>query len=136
MFRLKFKDVRIESFGLNLAPNEVTSAQLEDRLAELYQRLGIPFGTLEKLTGVQTRRLWHDGFLPSQAATPAAKQALERVSFDSNLIGALMSCSITRDYFEPATACMIHNALQLPETAMVTDVGNACLGFMLSLIHI
>lgn len=130
MASFKFKNVCIESFAYNLPDKEVTSLEVEKELEPLYKRLGIPFGTLEKLTGVQARRFWENSVMPSQVATVAALKALEQVSFPRQEIRALLSCSITRDYFEPATACLIHNALGIQEDSFVADVSNACLGFM------
>ncbi len=129
MLAFRFKNVCLESFALELPPEEVSSAALEDRIAAVYQKLGIPFGTLEKLSGVKTRYLWPKEVLPSQPATSVAKKALERSGFEASQIGALFSCSVTRDYFEPATAALIHGRLGLPEQSISMDISNACLGF-------
>ncbi len=130
MLAFRFKDVRIESFAYNLPEREVTSLEIEKELEPLYKRLQIPFGTLEKLTGVQARRFWEDTVLPSQVATVAALKALEQVSFSKHEITAVLNCSITRDYFEPATACLVHHALGIHEDSLAMDISNACLGFM------
>jgi 3-oxoacyl-[acyl-carrier-protein] synthase III len=129
-----FKSVRIESFAVNLPPIKVTSAELEARIAKLYQGMGIPKGTLEKLTGVKARHFWQEDVSPSQVATVAAHRALEQIGFDRSLIQAVFSCSITRDYFEPATACLVHHELGLPDTGLVFDISNACIGFMNGLV--
>ncbi|RMG40865.1 MAG: 3-oxoacyl-ACP synthase III [Candidatus Dadabacteria bacterium] len=129
MFGVRFKDVCIEAYALNLPPNRVTSAELEDRLAELYKRLNIPFGTLEKLSGIKSRYLWKSDVMPSEVATEAAQQALSQVDFPVEEIGALFSCSVTRDYFEPATASIIHRRLGIREDSLSMDISNACLGF-------
>ena len=115
--------------AVNTPPIKVTSSEIEDRLAPVYERLKIPFGTLEKLSGIKSRNFWDSSVMPSEAATTAATYAIEKAGFDRNKIGALFSCSVTRDFFEPATACLIHNNLGLPETCMVMDISNACLGF-------
>ncbi|MCB0317480.1 MAG: 3-oxoacyl-ACP synthase III [Bdellovibrionales bacterium] len=129
MTAFRFDNVCIESFALNLPDLEVSSAELEDRIAPLYERLKIPFGTLEKLSGVSTRRLWDPMLNPSQAATEAANMALEKVGFDKDNIRALFNCSVTRDYFEPATAAIIHSNLGMPESSLSMDITNACIGF-------
>jgi 3-oxoacyl-[acyl-carrier-protein] synthase-3 len=129
MVAFRFRNVCIESFALNLPETEVTSAALEDRLAPLYERLKIPFGTLEKLSGIKARRFWSPETLPSEVATVAAEQALAGAGFDRSKIGAVVNCSVTRDYFEPATGCLVHGNLGLPETVMSFDITNACLGF-------
>jgi len=134
MAGFKFNHVCIESFGVNIPPNEVSSAEIEDKLSPLYNKLEIPFGTLEKVSGIKTRRFWERSLRPSQAGTVAAKIALEQSGLDPKILQALFSCSVSRDYFEPATASLIHGALGLNENAMVFDISNACIGFSNGLI--
>lgn len=129
MVPFRFKHVCLESCAVHLPTDEVTSAQLEDRLAPVYERLQIPFGTLERLSGISTRYMWDDQTTPSSIATQAAKNAIEKIGFDQKELRALFSCSVTRDYFEPATACLVHSNLGLTEDAIVMDISNACLGF-------
>lgn len=129
MFGFKFENVSIESFGLHFPDREVASVELEDRLSPLYRRLGIPFGTLERLSGVKTRYLWEVGVAPSAMATEAARVALKNSTCAPSDLGAIINCSVTRDFFEPATACLVHRNLELSESCMAMDVTNACIGF-------
>ena len=129
MVAYKFNHVCLESWGLNLPPHQVSSAELEDKLAPLYKRLEIPFGTLEKLTAIKTRHFWDKSVMPSQAATVAARNAVDGIGFAREHIQALFSCSVTRDYFEPAVAALVHGALGLDERAVTMDITNACIGF-------
>ena len=129
MTSFRFQNVCIEAYAVNLPTAVVTSAELEDRLAPLYERLAISFGTLEKLSGVGSRYLWDDTVRPSEVATRAAEKALERISFDRSEIGVVFNCSVTRDFFEPATATIVHNNLGLPEQCFALDITNACVGF-------
>ena len=130
MFSFRFKNVCLEAFSLVLPETRVTSAEIEDRLAPLYQKLGIPFGTLEKLSGIRSRYFWDESVTPSQAATTVAEEALEGLPFEREQIGAVLNCSVTRDYFEPATATLVHGNLGLSENTFAMDVTNACIGFM------
>ncbi|MCB9030596.1 MAG: 3-oxoacyl-ACP synthase III [Deltaproteobacteria bacterium] len=130
MYSFQFQNVYIESMAVNMPPNKVTTAELMDKIKPVLRRLFIPMGTFEKLTGVQSRYFWEEGVTPSQVATVAAHKALEDASFGKEELGALFNCSITRDYFEPATATIVHNELGLSEQAMTFDISNACLGFM------
>ena len=129
MFRTRFKDVCIESYALHMPTTTVSSAEIEDRIAPLYERLNVPFGTLEKLSGVSTRGCFTHEETPSVIATEAARKALEGSGVDISKMGALFSCSVTRDYFEPATALLVHRNLEMPETSMAMDITNACVGF-------
>ncbi|MCB0330261.1 MAG: 3-oxoacyl-ACP synthase III [Bdellovibrionales bacterium] len=126
---MRFKSVALDSYTLQLPEYEASSAEIEDRLAPLYERLKIPFGTLEKLSGVKTRRMWNVGVLPSEVALPAAQEALEKSTVPRERIGVIINCSVTRDYFEPGTSTIIHRQLELPETVQAFDITNACIGF-------
>jgi 3-oxoacyl-[acyl-carrier-protein] synthase III len=130
MVAFRFKNVCLESYAITVPPHEVTSAEVEDRLASVYKTLGIPFGTLERLTGIGSRRLWDAQERPSGLGTDVARQAIERSGISDSDIRALFSCSVTRDFFEPATGCIIHNQLGLSEDGIALDISNACLGFM------
>ncbi|MBI1851080.1 MAG: hypothetical protein HYR85_12120 [Planctomycetes bacterium] len=130
----RFESVRVESLAIHMPDRRVTSLEIKRKILPIYERLGIPLGTLERVTGVESRCFWRDGIAPSEAATFAARAALDRVAFDAACIQALFSCSITRDFFEPATACIVHHALGLPESAFVLDVTNGSLGFLDGLV--
>jgi len=125
----KFNNVCLESFAINLPTQEVTSAEIEDRLVSIYERLEVPFGTLEKLSGVKSRFLWSASESPSRVGTFAAREALEIAGLATSQIGAIFNCSVSRDFFEPATAVLIHRNLGFSESVMALDVTNACIGF-------
>ena len=129
MIGFKFDHVCLESYALEMPPLEVSSAEIEDRLSALYQRIGIPFGTLEKLSGIKTRRFWDKSFRPSQGSTLAAKKALAASGFSIKDMGALFNCSVTRDFFEPATATIVARNLEMDESSFTMDITNACIGF-------
>ena len=129
MSLFRFNHVVIESYATNIPSVSLSSSEIEDRLAPLYERLKIPFGTLERLSGIGARYIWDKEVLPSQPATVAAKRALEQSGLPIDSIGAVFNCSVTRDYFEPATATIIHGNLGLKETSFALDITNACIGF-------
>ncbi len=130
MVAFRYKNVCLESYAITIPPQTLTSAEIEDRLLDVYQKLGIPMGTLERLTGIGSRNLWDISERPSLLGTTVAREAIERSGIAPSDIRAVLSCSVTRDYFEPATGCLIHRNLELPEDAIALDVSNACLGFM------
>ena len=127
---MRYTSVCLNSFGFELPPRVVSSVALEDALAPLYQKLGMPPGRLEMISGVKERRFWEDGTTPSMVSIRTAGQAIERSGIDKNKIGALVHTSVCRDFLEPATASVVAGALDLPQAAMVFDISNACLGFM------
>jgi 3-oxoacyl-[acyl-carrier-protein] synthase III len=126
----RFIDVVITGLAHLDAPVVVTSAEIEDQLAPAMARMGVRPGLLAGLVGVQERRFWEPGELPSASAARAGELALERSGLDRAEIGALVNTSVSRDYVEPSTASIVHGRLGLPAAAVNFDIGNACLGFL------
>jgi 3-oxoacyl-[acyl-carrier-protein] synthase-3 len=87
-------------------------------------------GTLQALTGIDARHFWGEGTQPSDAATAAAERALDAAGVDRARIGVLINTSVSRDYVEPSTACLVHGNLGLPAECLNFDLSNACLGFL------
>ena len=125
-----FQNVCLEAFGYALPPHAVTSEQLERRLAPLYERLKLPFGRLELMSGIKERRFWDPQTTPSQASTLAGREALKNSSVNPGDIECLLHTSVCRDFMEPASATLVHKALELSSDAAVFDISNACLGFL------
>ena len=125
-----FENVCIEGLGYHLPENRITSSELETRLAPLYERLKLPLGRLQLMSGIEERRFWDEGVFPSEVATIAGKKAIESSDIEAKDIGCLISASVCRDFLEPSTASIVHNRLKLPEESFVFDVSNACLGVL------
>lgn len=127
---MRFKHACLESLAVSL-PHEVwTSESIEERLRPLYERLRLPFGRLELMTGIRERRMWPDGTKPSEASAAAGRAALGASSVPRESIGLFMHAAVSRDMLEPASASFAHHRIGLPATAQVFDVSNACLGFL------
>ncbi len=133
---MRYENVCIESFGYTLPEEIVTSDEIERRLAPLYQRLKLPEGRLELMTGIAQRRFWAPGTLPSDKSVESAGKAIAAVGIDRDYVGALIHASVCRDHLEPATACRVHHLLQLPPHCMIYDVSNACLGMLNGMVQI
>ena len=126
----RFGDVVISGLAHVDAPHIVTSAEIEEQLAPTMERMGIRPGLIAGLAGVQERRFWDVGEMPSTVAADAGEQALAASGLDRSVIGALVNTSVSRDYVEPSTASIVHGRLGLPTAAVNMDIGNACLGFL------
>jgi 3-oxoacyl-[acyl-carrier-protein] synthase III len=124
---LRFSNVYINAVGHVLPERVVTSAELEDRLAPAYARLGFHPGRIELMSGIRERRHFEPGTRPSTVATAAAEIAL--AGFDREKLGLLVFTSVCRDFMEPATASVVHANLKLPHSCQCFDLSNACLGF-------
>jgi len=133
---MHFRRVCLESFGYTLPEEVVTTAELEQRLAPLYERLRLPEGRLELMTGIRERRFFPPGTLPSGPSVESARRAIEASGIDRRYFGALIHGSVCRDFLEPATACGVHHALDLPNEAIIYDVSNACLGLLNGMVQI
>lgn len=131
---MKFNSVNIESFAYHLPDTILTSDEIEDRLAPLYQRLKLPSGRLELMTGISQRRIWPAGTKPSELSWLAAEKALKKTNIDRKNIGVLIHSSVCRDFLEPATASVVHNRLNLSPDCMIFDLSNACLGVLNSFV--
>ena len=69
---MKYQRVCIESLGYTLPPEVVTTDELERRLAPVYERLRLPEGRLELMTGIRERRFFEPGMPPSRASVSRA----------------------------------------------------------------
>lgn len=127
---MRYEHVCIEAVAHTLPPHVVTSDEIEDRLAAVYQRLALPAGRLELMTGIKERRFFDPGTLPGTISVQTARAALDKSGIDRQHIGALIHGSVCRDQMEPATAAGVHDGVQLPSEALVMDVSNACLGLL------
>src|SRR3984957_16873123 len=131
---MRFKNVCLESIAVTLPPEVWTSAQIEERLRPLYERLRLPFGRLELMTGIRERRMWPDGTRPSDASAAAGRAVLGVSSLKREDIGLFIHAAVSRDMLEPASASFAHRKIGLPASAQVFDLSNACLGFLNSFV--
>ena len=112
------------------ATDVVTSADLDERLAETYQRVRLRPGQLERLVGVKERRWWPDGMTFVDGAAMAGAKAISESGIDPADIGVMVNTSVSRRHLEPSTATAVHHALGLPSSCQNFDITNACLGFV------
>jgi acyl-CoA:acyl-CoA alkyltransferase len=133
---MHFRRVRLESFGYTLPDEIVTTTELEQRLAPLYERLRLPEGRLELMTGIRERRFFPAGTRPSTVSIESGRRAMEASGIDRRHFGALIHGSVCRDFLEPATACRVHHGLDLPNDAMIYDISNACLGVLNGIVQV
>ena len=133
---MNYQRVCLESFGYTLPEEVVSSTDLEARLAPAYERLSLPEGRLELMTGIQQRRFYPPGTAPGIVSIASGKRALEAADIAPEQIGALIHGSVCRDHLEPATACSVHHALGLPSDCMIFDVSNACLGILSGVVQV
>ena len=127
---MRYEHVCVEAVVHNPPPEVVTSEQIEDHLAPVYERLRLPAGRLELMTGIEERRFYPVGTLPGSISQQTLKMAVEQSGVAADEFGALLHGSVCRDRMEPATATGVHAASGLPDQCVVMDVSNACLGLL------
>ena len=120
--------------GHVLPPHVIRSSDLEEALRPTLDRLGLPPGQLEKLSGVKERRWWDPGTQPSTVAAMAGEKALENAGISREQVQCLINTSVCRDYLEPATASMVAGKMNLPRHVFSFDIANACIGFLNGLL--
>lgn len=133
---MRYSQVSLHSFGYELPPRVVSSSELETWLAPVYERLKLPAGRLELMSGIESRRFWDAGTKPSDGAALAGRKALAASGVEPEAIGALIFTSVSRDLLEPATASFVHQQLGLSPHCLIFDLSNACLGFLNGMIMV
>lgn len=127
---MRFAHTCIESLAVALPDGVLTTTGIEEHLRPLYERLKLPFGRLELMTGIRERRVWPSGTRPSDASAAAGKAALAKSGLQAGQVELFIHSAVCRDMLEPATASFAHRKIGLPATAQIFDVSNACLGFL------
>lgn len=127
---MKFENVCIESLAVALPEEVWSSAAIEERLRPLYERLKLPAGRLELMSGIRERRMWPAGTRPSDASAQAGRAVLAKSALGAGRVELFVHAAVSRDMLEPATASFAHRKIGLPATAQIFDLSNACLGFL------
>jgi 3-oxoacyl-[acyl-carrier-protein] synthase-3 len=131
---MKFKNIVIDSFAYFLSDEIITSSMIENRLSPLYQKLKLPEGRLELMTGITSRRSWPVGTKPSDLSTKAAEKLFLKSKIKKENVDLLIHASVCRDFLEPASASVVHANLGLSKHTMIFDLSNACLGVINAIV--
>ena len=118
---------------MHAPPEIVTSDELEVQLAPLYDRLKLPYGRLELMTGILERGLWEPGQLPGDQSVVTVDKLLRTAKIDRSKIGAFIHASVcaTKSPRPPATYTEGYFALNGHLRR-----SNACLGLLTGAILI
>ena len=133
---MQYRRVCLESIGYIVPDEVVTSKEIEARLTPAYERLRLPEGRLELMTGIKERRFFPPDTQPGSISIRSGENAIRASGLACEQIGALLHGSVCRDYLEPATACRVHHELSLPNNCLIGDVSNACLGLLNGVVQI
>src|SRR5687768_3156134 len=108
---MKFEKVCIEALAVALPEEIWTSSHIEERLRPLYDRLKLPTGRLELMSGIKERRVWPEGTRPSDASALAGRAVLAKSGFNKSDIELFVHAAVSRDMLEPATASFAHRKI-------------------------
>ncbi|GGZ08010.1 ketoacyl-ACP synthase III [Streptomyces nitrosporeus] len=118
--------------GIRAAASSLPEAALaSERLQEQITAasgLRLPARTLERATGITSRRVAAEDEYASTLAVRAARTALARAALTPHDVDLLIFASATRDVVEPATAHIVQAGLG--SRAHALDVTNACNSFV------
>ncbi|MFO7753503.1 MAG: 3-oxoacyl-ACP synthase III [Desulfobacteraceae bacterium] len=133
---MKYSKVFIDSFGYELAPDVVTTEEIENRLQPFFDAVGFRKGQIESLTGIKERRYWEHDHTLAEGAVKAGRKAIDASGVSPEEIEALVFCGVCRDGFEPATSCAVADGLNISRNSQVYDVSNACLGVVTGIVQV
>lgn len=125
-----FENSCIEGIAYALPGETFSSDLIEETLRPVYERLRLPTGRLELMTGIRERRIWPKGTKPSEAASLAAQNLLRDCPVPLSEIDLICHAGVSRNRLEPATAAYVHRDLSLAPHTQILDLSNACLGFL------
>jgi 3-oxoacyl-[acyl-carrier-protein] synthase-3 len=100
--------------------------------------IGRHFGEadVEKITktvGLQQVHRVAPGQTAGDLATHAAQRLMDLLGWNPDSVDGVIMVTQTPDYFCPATACVAHARLGLPDTAVAFDVNQGCSGYVYGL---
>lgn len=88
-------------------------------------------------TGIKKKHVVpNSSMLASDLCVAACEKLLEALDWDKSSIDLLGFVSLSHDYLEPPTACILQGKLGFPETCMTIDMNQGCSGWINGLASI
>lgn len=88
---------------------------------------------IKKTIGLHERHVVEEGTTAGDLCAAAAERLLEVSSLERETVDAVIMVTQTPDYFQPATACVLHGKLGLKEDCAAFDVNLGCSGYVYGL---
>ncbi|MEX2381671.1 MAG: ketoacyl-ACP synthase III [Opitutales bacterium] len=124
-----FKKNRIQGL-VTVVPRETKS--IDDEV-HLYGGQREQIERIKKTIGLHERHVVAEGVTAGDLCEAAARRLLERCSVDAGEVDGIIMVTQTPDYFQPATACVLHGRLGLKEDCAAFDVNLGCSGYVYAL---
>lgn len=118
---------KIIGIGMYLPEKVYLSEEIEEMAG--YDRFGIKKGLVRMLTGCERRHYAAENEHCSDIAAKAGLEALKSAGMAPSDIDAVIFCSITQDFAEPATVNVVMDKMNI-RNAFSFDVKNACNAFL------
>lgn len=99
---------------------------------DLAQRVDTNDEWIVARTGIRERR-FAAGETLTDLTAEAARKAMERAGVQPQDIGLCITATVTPDRLFPSQACLIHQALGLPEDCPAFDLNAGCTGFLFAM---
>lgn len=99
---------------------------------DLAQRVDTNDEWIVARTGIRERR-FAAGETLTDLTVEAARKAMERAGVQPQDIGLCITATVTPDRLFPSQACLIHQALGLPEDCPAFDLSAGCTGFLFAM---
>ncbi len=115
---------RMAGVAAHLPETTLSTAELEDRLADRNPTLDLPRGLIHDHSGVRRRHIALPHEKPSDLAAHAARRVLEDTGFQAADLDLLIYAGVSSDTVEPATGHVV--AAKIGACCPVFDVRNAC----------
>lgn len=85
------------------------------------------------MTGIERRYVANEGTTCSDLCEKAFNELIEKLGWEKESIEAIIYLSMTEDYPQPNTACVLHGRLGLPEDCYVSNLKQGCPGWIVGM---
>ena len=130
MTQSRFQRVKIS--GLSVVVPDYPR-RIDDDLDEYFDGNPSKLARAKKQVGFGTRYVAPEGCTTVDLCEAAARRLLEDMKIDVKDLDAVIVVIQSPDYLEPASACVIHQRLNLPKTCAVMDINHGCPGYVYGL---
>jgi len=120
------KGLRILSTGRAVPAQSVTNDDLS-------QHMQTSDEWISSRTGIRSRYFCSGDETGRALAIDAARKAMTRAGISPEQVGACIVATFTPDFAVPANACLVQEALGLPEDSPAFDLNAGCTGFVYAL---
>jgi 3-oxoacyl-[acyl-carrier-protein] synthase-3 len=115
---------KIHDIGLYFPAKIYSNADLQEDFPQLKVK------ELTRLTGVLSRHICEGGETSVDMGVEAARELFARKRITKEEVDYLIFCSAGGDFITPASACIVHEKLDLKSNCGTVDINQGCTGFL------